>query len=357
MRTGNFTRAVLLTVSILLAPALFGQQQSKPLTNADVIKMVNAGVPEAVIVTSIQSSPAKFDVSPDALIALHQAGVTPKEMDAILAASRAKAPGDAAPPSAAPPAGAATAASAAPATSEPKFRMPSVAVLQQAAPQNLPLEKTQLAQTKTSPKSMASLAGDTALTQTIQAGVNAAAWDTAVHTHSVVGGSMVNQAGGVFSGVMGRRKPTVTYVWGVPNPVSATVLHSLSPQFSVNFADMLQVNANDFEPTIVKLTPAQNTCRIVGATQGKEDAQSSPAADWEIYSSFLEERVAVKAQKTNPGEYKISPASPLFPGEYAVVLRPVSKSKKFSGGDVARAQGDGFLFDAVWSFQVATDAQ
>ena len=107
----------------------------------------------------------------------------------------------------------------------------------------------------------------------------------------------------------------------------------------------------------MKLTPAQNMCRIVGATRGKEDAQSSSAADWEIYSSFLEERVAVKAQKATPGEYTISPASPLFPGEYAVVLRPVSKSKKFSGGDVARAQGDGFLFDAVWSFQVATDAK
>lgn len=357
MRTGNFTRAVLCTACILLGPALYGQQPSKPLTNAEVIKMVKAGVPEAAIVTSIQSSPAKFDVSPDGLIALHQAGVSAKEIDAILAASGSKAPGDAPAPSAAPTADARSAPSAAPTPSEPKFHMPSVTVLQQGAAQNLPLEKTQLAQTKTAPKSMAALAGDTALTQTIQAGVNAAAWDAAVRTHSVVGGTMVNQAGGIFSGMMGQRKSTVTYVWGVPNPVSATVVHSLLPQFSVNFQDMLQVNPNDFEPTIVKLTPAQNTCRIVGATRGKEDAQSSSAADWEVYSSFLEERVAVKAEKTHTGEYKISPASPLFPGEYAVVLRPVSKTKKFSGGDVARAQGDGFLFDAVWSFQVATDAK
>jgi len=357
MRTGHFLRALLLITCILLGPALFGQQQSSPLTNADVIKMVKAGVPEAAIVTSIQANPAKFDVSPDGLIALHQAGVTPKEMDAILAASGAKAPGDTAAPSGAPPSAAATPAGGAPAPPAPKFHMPSVAVLQQGAPQNLPLEKTQLAQTKTPPKSMASLAGDTALTQTIQAGVNAAAWDAAVHTHSAAGGTMVGQAGGIFSGVMGQRKPTITYVWGVPNPASASVVHSLSPQFSVNFRDILQVNPNDFEPTIVKLTPAQNTCRIVGATRGKEDAQSSSAADWEVYSSFLEERVAVKAQKSNAGEYQISPSSPLFPGEYAVVLRPVSKSKKFSGGDVARAQGDGLMFDAVWSFQIAADAQ
>jgi hypothetical protein len=71
-----------------------------------------------------------------------------------------------------------------------------------------------------------------------------------------------------------------------------------------------------------------------------------------VYSAFLEERVAVNPEKLKPGEYKVTPRSPLLPGEYAVVLRPVSKSKKFSGGDVARGQGDGFVFDAVWSFQI-----
>jgi hypothetical protein len=112
------------------------------------------------------------------------------------------------------------------------------------------------------------------------------------------------------------------------------------------------VNLDDFEPAIVKLTPAQNTCRIVGATQGKEDARSSPAADWQIYSHFLEERVAVHSEKVKAGQYKLSPDSALMPGEYAVVIRPVSKSKSFSGGDVARAQGEGLMFDAVWTFQV-----
>jgi hypothetical protein len=47
----------------------------------------------------------------------------------------------------------------------------------------------------------------------------------------------------------------------------------------------------------------------------------------------------------------------LMPGEYAVVLRPVSKSKRFSGGDVARGQGDGLMFDSAWSFEVSTDAE
>jgi hypothetical protein len=71
-----------------------------------------------------------------------------------------------------------------------------------------------------------------------------------------------------------------------------------------------------------------------------------------VYSSFTEDRVPVQAQKLSPGVWQITPAAPLAPGEYGLVLRPVSKSKKFSGGDVARNQGDGLIFNAAWSFVV-----
>ncbi|MGH9560492.1 MAG: hypothetical protein ACRD3S_03475, partial [Terracidiphilus sp.] len=71
----------------------------------------------------------------------------------------------------------------------------------------------------------------------------------------------------------------------------------------------------------------------------------------------LEERVPVTAEKQESGRYTVKPASELLPGEYAVAFRPVSKTKKFSGGDVARSQGDGLMFDAVWTFQVSDSAQ
>ena len=51
----------------------------------------------------------------------------------------------------------------------------------------------------------------------------------------------------------------------------------------MNFAKAPGVNPDDFAPQIVMLTPAQNSCRLVGAAQGKEDARSDNAADWEIY--------------------------------------------------------------------------
>jgi hypothetical protein len=247
-----------------------------------------------------------------------------------------------------------TAANAIPAS---KSHMPKLYFVQNDAPSELTLEKTQLATTKTKPSSMKNLAADSVVTQAMQAGINTATLDAATHMNSGVGGSAVQQAGSIFSGAISHRTPTVTYVWGIPNPASTNAVQTVSPSFLVDISRVIGVNADDYEPTIVKLTPAQNTCRIVGATQGKADARSSPAADWQIYSHFLEERVATKAEKLEAGKYKVSPASELQPGEYAVVLRPVKKEKKFSGGDVGRAQGDGLMFDAAWTFQIAEDAE
>jgi len=337
--------ATLALVGIALCASLCGQQGQKPLTNLDVIKMVKGGLPESVVVSAIQSRPAKFNTAPDGLIALHKAGVTAAEMDAIMAAS-GKGTSSSLGPAAAPSATAST---------DPvsKSHRPTVVLIQNGASQAIPLEKTQLAQTKTKPTSMKSLAG----AQGLQAGIGTATMGTAAHTNSAMGGTVIQEGGSIFSGIMGNRKPTVTYVWGVTNPASSTVLQTDLPKFAVDFSRAMRVNVDDYEPAIVKLTPAQNTCRIVGATEGKEDLSSSPAADWEVYSHFLEERVAVQPKKLGPGKYEISPSAELEPGEYAVVLRPISKSKKFSGGDVMRAQGDGLLFDAVWTFQISDSAE
>jgi len=369
---------VLFAVIALATPALFGQQAQKPLTNDSVITMVKGGVPESIVVSTIQTHPSKFDTSPNGLIALHKAGITPSEMDAIVAAASgggspsapapaaaasnsavaASAPATAAPANTVAPASAAAPPNPTPAAPASKSRMPNVAVIQDGATQQIALEKTQLAQTKTKPSSMTSLAADSTLTQQVmQAGISTVTMSAATHMNSGIGGTTVQEAGGIFSGMLSQRKPTVTYVWAIPGPASNMVLQTTSPTLAVNYSTTPGVNPDDFEPAIVKLTPSQNTIRIVGATQGKADAQSSAAADWQIYSNFLEERVPLSLQKTKPGMYEISVKSGLFPGEYAVVLRPVSKTMKFSGGDVARAQGDGLMFDAVWSFRVSDDAQ
>lgn len=329
--------------------AAVAQKTAKPLTNDDVIAMVKKKLPESVIVSAIQTGPARFDTSSNELIRLNAAGVTEKELNAIMAASGTGNAKQSAPDSAAK-----AEVSDAPVS---KSRMPHAAVSQGNSSQDLKLEKTQLAETKTKPSSMKTLAGDSVVTQAMHSGVNTATYGMASHMNSGVGSSTVQEAGSIFTSMMSHRTPTVTYVWGVPTPASSNVLQSSKPVFSIDFSRTPGVNADDYEPAIVKLTPAQNTCRIIGATQGKADVRSSPAADWQIYSHFLEERVASAPQKLGPGKYKIAPNTELMPGEYGLVLRPVSKDKKFSGGDVARAQGDGLMFDAIWTFQISEEAQ
>jgi hypothetical protein len=72
----QFSAAVLAAVMLCAAT---GRAQSvtppKPLTNNDVIEMTRAGVADSNIATLIQTTPVKFDVSPDGLIALHAGGV------------------------------------------------------------------------------------------------------------------------------------------------------------------------------------------------------------------------------------------------------------------------------------------
>jgi hypothetical protein len=61
------------------------------LNNDSVIKMVKAGLTDDAIVATINANPGAFDASPDGLIALKQAGVSNKIIDAIVAKSTASA--------------------------------------------------------------------------------------------------------------------------------------------------------------------------------------------------------------------------------------------------------------------------
>lgn len=62
-------------IAVLCLAAAFAQE---PLTNESVIKMTKAGLSEAVVVGFIKTQPAKFNLTPDQLIALKVAGVPDK---------------------------------------------------------------------------------------------------------------------------------------------------------------------------------------------------------------------------------------------------------------------------------------
>jgi hypothetical protein len=84
MRCAGITRISLLVITLaaLTVASLAQNQTPVRLSNADVAKMVQAGIPENVIVLEIQVSETNFNIAPDALIGLKHQHVP----DGVLAA-------------------------------------------------------------------------------------------------------------------------------------------------------------------------------------------------------------------------------------------------------------------------------
>ena len=350
MGTGwKFMLARACVLAVLVSAGLLAAQQApKPLTNADVVKMAKAGLAESTIIAAIQANPTDFDVSPDALIALKKAGVPAEVMNAMAAASKASPRTQASPP-------------AAPPVAEPGGTTPGTPSVQLLADgsaaakggRRVAVEKTQLAETKTKASTLSALSRDSVLNQAFQAGVSTAAFEGMVHSGSYAGSTAIGQAGSVFGGLMSHHSnPTLTYVWALPAATGPTFATGSTPRFAINFAGVAGVNAEEYAPEIVRLTTTPNNWRLVGATEGKQDQLSNPALDWAVYSSFVEDRVGVNGQKLGSGNWEVSPTAALAPGQYGVVVRPVSSSKKFKGQDVGSNRGDGQLFNSVWPFEV-----
>jgi hypothetical protein len=344
---------LLLAISSFLTTVAMAlpQQAQKPLTNDDVVKMVKGGLPEGTIVSAIQASATNFDISPDALISVKNAGVSQPVMDAMIAAESNKRSAASRGSTGLLNNGPAALPSQLNVELLPTTPAPGTAASQVALP--MTAEKTQLAETKRKPKSLGGLSGDSALNQGLQSGVSTVTSEALSHTGSVAGGIGASEAGSVLGPLLSRPNSTLTYVWAVPGANSSnTGVPSQGANFGVSFAGVSGVNPEEYEPALVKLTSTTNNWRLVGATQGKQDARTSSALDWQMYSGFVEDRVPSQSRKLGPGEYEVSPTGSLAPGEYGIVLRPLSKTKKFSGSDVAGNLGDGLIFNSIWSFEI-----
>lgn len=92
-----------IAIASLLACSLsFGWSaaQAATLTNADIVKLLDAGMPESVILDSIAGNASKFDTSPDALIKLKKKGASAAVLQAVMNPKSVQAGGGAAAPAA-----------------------------------------------------------------------------------------------------------------------------------------------------------------------------------------------------------------------------------------------------------------
>jgi hypothetical protein len=355
-------KSLLLLTCAAVTTIVSGQTSSPALTNTDVVAMFKGGLGESTIISAVRSQDTNFDISANGLLELKKAGIPPQVMDEIIsAAGKHKAAVEAAAAAKAQAeADAKAKAGTVPAvTTSPLLPgTPSVSMIEAGQKQPLSIGHTQIVQTKTKPSSLAALTGDGTLAQAMgglsqsvaSAGImkgSSKIASTAMMANPMLGGAIM--AGGLFAS---HHKPTVTDVWAVAGPKSETTIHNAQPAFEVHYDNIPGINADEYEPVLLKLESTPNNFRLVGATEAKQDALQSSTADWGIYSSFVEERIPAQATKAAPGSYQLQAGSALQPGEYAVALRPINKEKKFSGISMAQNTGDGLFFNSVWSFEV-----
>ncbi|MGH9859543.1 MAG: hypothetical protein ACRD5F_05900, partial [Candidatus Acidiferrales bacterium] len=315
------------------------------LKNDAVVAMVTGGMADGVVIGVIASSPAKYDLSPAAQERLRKSGVSQPVLDAMQARMQPAV-------ASAVPAGVSGGARAAkPGAASALPPQPYVLHVQGETKRPLAAAKTQVAIIKSKKKNLNALAAEGALSHALQSATQQAVGQAAGSLGSAAS-SLGSAAGGVVGGLFQRRSPTVTLVWGVPGRPANEIAASQSANLELAYDAVPGVNVEDFAPVLVRLVPARDDWRLVGATQAKEDAAQSAMPEWAMYEAFLEEKIPVTVTKLAPGRFEVVPSAALGPGEYALVLRPVAKTKRFAGAHVTGDQGEGQLFNLAWSFTV-----
>jgi hypothetical protein len=221
---------------------------------------------------------------------------------------------------------------------------PMVALLADAGNAMLPGERLQSIDVTS--KVGGNMSGANALNQMASAGATDVSTRMLNNTGSNTIATVINVVGGLFA----KKAANTTYIWALRGKLSVNRIPSHLPRFEVSFADIPGVDPDLFEPHIVRLESTKDNWRLLGATIATQS--SNNAAPGVTYSSFLEHDIETQKESTNSGHVQVVPTKDLAPGEYAVVLRPVSAKKKLSSDAVSRNDGEGLLFNLAWSFSV-----
>jgi hypothetical protein len=84
MRGTRLLQLAFLLAFLLALPLLAQAPTDNVLTNADIVKMMKASLPESIIVREIRMSNTDFATSPAALIELKKQGASERILDAVL---------------------------------------------------------------------------------------------------------------------------------------------------------------------------------------------------------------------------------------------------------------------------------
>jgi hypothetical protein len=308
------------------------------IANEDVVNMTKAGFAESTILAAIAANNSRFEVSPHALMALKEDGVSQPVIQAMLTTEAAnkkaasiaqKAAADNA--NEPPPAeivrlskmieqlaAKQDAAAAAQRTPEPPKNAdptPHAWVLKDDNRTPLPPTIAEVAFTDDKSadrlKTLGSLAG-TAL----------------VFVNPAVGG-IATTLGGLFH--PGSQQHTA--IWALTGTAAPRDI-GVSPTFEVEFGHIPGVDPDQYQPAIVRLVPTKDNYRLIAAAKTTA-AKSGAPPDGPI----IEEPVVTQLKQLGRGHYRAT-ASMLPTGEYALVLRPIDKDER---GHRKRRKGEASL--------------
>jgi hypothetical protein len=317
-------------------PTAYSQETKKPLTNADVVKLLENGFGDEQIIRTIEASPSQFDISADALIELKKAGVSQTVISAMLKAAPKTTP-------------VASESPPAPVVSTPPAQ-PYALIASTTTKPVLSANVPTVVQTKAKGDNLGTILADSVVQDISSTAITSVAASAITATPGVATLPIVGAAGAVMLKMPGmRRDPTFTYVYALAGRQSSTVIDTTNLNFELFFGDVVGANPDDFEAVIIKISPTNNNWRLIGAQKTKAKYFESGER---TELNFIEEKVLSKTTKLGRGHVQLEPEKPLTEGEYGVVLRPVSKSQKISLKDTLYRQGEGILVGIIWDFSV-----
>lgn len=328
-------------VSLPLQPTVAAQapaapQDKRPLTNADIIRMVKSGLAETVVISAIEANNSSFDVSADALIALKQAGINQNIIAAMLAASSRRRSGLLQPQIAGP-----SFSSPAPAPEAPLRAL----TIQGGERLPLPLNTTaRPALVKSDGKDLRSIAANQAIGAAIITGSMQAGAAIASATGSLSSLGVIGAAGSIVGGRFFRKKPTYTVVFAVAGHAAQAMVYSAQPTFEVVYEDIPGVNPDSYEPVLVRLLATSDNYRIFSAVKLKDGKQVTPRP--------LVEQVQAQVQKLGRGHAQVTAARPLEAGEYGLLLLPV-ENQASGQNEALFTSSEESVSLLVWDFSIA----
>ena len=327
-----------------------GSEALAGIGNSEVLEMVAAQFSDETIVAVIAANPPRFDVTPRALVALKNDGVSERVIEAMLSAETAAETADA------------DAAEPTPPSAE---LAKLTAMIEQLAAQREPAAappppRREAARADPAPRAWLVVGEERMIVAPTIAQVAFAGGKRGERFKTLQG--LTNQAlafanpavSGIATtlGSLFRPEGQRTAVWAWAARASERVLDP-NPVFEIDFAHIPGVDPDRYQPAVVLLVPTNDNYRLVAAAETGGDERALPDGP------IIEEVVATLRTPLGRGQYRVEPAETLGPGEYALVLRPLKESRRERRRNAQASLGEllgggtSQILYLTWEFSVA----